>query len=575
MNQIKRIGTQLVLCVSLLCLALLLCGVVWASGRSFEMTDEAYYLLSAIYPEAVQAYISAQHWTLAPLWQLTGSLVGFRLIGAAVLIGSAGLLALGATRLFLLEMGHAFSLCKALPVIAASGVFALLYVATIQPSPSYNLLASAGAYAAGGAVLLGLSSKQRYAIFYYCALAGVFLAIGFVNKPSAGISSAIVALAWVLFLLPGAQKWICLVVLPLTAGLAVFSMATLQNADPGVLQSLENGLALFRQVQTEPVGARLIRYAVTLFSSIGQTALIFWPALALIVAALFFKRIWLAVVALLGFLTIILIGQHFLGGMSNYRLQLEAIYALMIALALTGMAALPHHFKSPHALRVPLLLLGLIFLPYAVAVGTGNSLFTQVIVSLAPWGVLAGLSTLSFKHEENAAALILRQGASILLLSLITVQILTSYTRDPYHLAAPLTGQNTRAQIGDIGAVRTDPGTAQVIADLEGIKAKCQITSTSPYLGLYNTPGLALLLSTAPPVSPWLNNAKQAEFVLDLWPMETNISPLVLAISKRPDGTPYPLPKRLEDAIVTSVLCGTIVLPYNQQTVDIRTVSKL
>ena len=373
----------------------------------------------------------------------------------------------------------------------------------------------------------------------------------------------------------GLQRWICLAAMPLTAALAVLAMAMAQGSDPGVLQSLENGLTLFRQVQTESIGERLIRYAVTLLSSLGQTVLIFWPALALIIVALLFKRVWLAVLALLSFIAIIAIGQHFLGGMSNYRLQLEAVYALMIALALTGMVALPHHFKSQHASRVPLFFLGLVVLPYAVAVGTGNALFTQVIVSLAPWGVLAGLSTLSFKHKENAAALILRQGVFIVLLSLVTAQILTSYTRDPYHLAAPLTGQNTRAQIGDIGSVRTDPGTAQMIADLEGIKVRCQITSTSLYLGLYNTPGLALLLSTSPLVSPWLNNAQQAEFVLDLWSMDTNISPIVLAISKRPDGSPYPLPKRIEDAIGTSVLCGTIVLPFNQQTVDIRTVSKL
>ena len=83
--------------------------------------------------------------------------------------------------------------------------------------------------------------------------------------------------------------------MPLTAALAVLAMAMAQGSDPGVLQSLENGLTLFRQVQTESIGERLIRYAVTLLSSLGQTVLIFWPALALIIVALLFKRVWLAV----------------------------------------------------------------------------------------------------------------------------------------------------------------------------------------------------------------------------------------------------------------------------------------
>lgn len=576
MKQIVHIGTRVVFWTSLACLVLLLAGVVWASGRSFEMTDEAYYLLSAIYPDAVQAYVSAQHWTLAPLWQLTGTLVGFRLTGAILLIGSAGLLALGAVRMFALEQDQQPSLLENLPVVASSCVFALLYVATIQPSPSYNLLASGGAYAAAGAVLLAVCSARAWSLFLGCVVAGFFLAVCFVNKPSAGISSALVAMGWIAFLLPGAKKWICLILLPASCVVMVLAMAFMQGPEANVMQSLQNGLALFRQVQTEPILERLIRYGVTLFTAVFQTSVLFAPALILVIGAMIFQRIWLAALALVAFIAIILIKSSFLGGEHNYHLQLEAIYAVMLALALTEFA---RRLQQPQPsskmrLRIFVLFFGLVVLPYAVAVGTGNALFTQVIVSLAPWGVLVGLGTVYLQQKDHSTLSILRHGLHVLVLVLITSQILSSYTRDPYHLAAPLTGQNTFAQIGEIGSVRTDPATAQMIADLETIKKTCQIAPNSPYLGLYNTPGLALLLSGIPPVSPWLNNAEQAAFILDLWPAAAKSPSVILAISQRPDGTLYPLPKRLESARMKSVLCGEITLPFSQQVVEIRTVSR-
>lgn len=164
---------QRMLCmVAILCCAGLIAAVIWSSDRGLELTDEAYYLLSAIHPEQVQLYISAQHWVLAPLWAITESLQGFRLTGAALLLGAAVLLALGATRCLALLTGTLPAVFTYLGVAAAGGVGALLYVVTIAPSPSYNLLASAGAYGAAGCALLAVDQRRKVACGALCAGAG-------------------------------------------------------------------------------------------------------------------------------------------------------------------------------------------------------------------------------------------------------------------------------------------------------------------------------------------------------------------------------------------------------------------
>ena len=96
MNTESRKTSKVVPGLAILCCLGLVASGVWASDRALEITDEAYYLLAAIYPEHIRFYISAQHWVLAPLWSVSESLQGFRLTGAAVLLGSAALLAAGA-----------------------------------------------------------------------------------------------------------------------------------------------------------------------------------------------------------------------------------------------------------------------------------------------------------------------------------------------------------------------------------------------------------------------------------------------------------------------------------------------
>ena len=553
-------SADLLAMVALLCLAVLVAGVVWASDRGLELTDEAYYLLSAIHPEQVTLYISAQHWVLAPLWRLTQSLQGFRLTGAAILIGSASVLAMGAARAFTqVTKGQAARLLDLGMTMAAGCIGALLYVATIAPSPSYNLLASAGAYGAFGFALLALDRRLGPSLGLG-GLGGVALAVCFVCKPSAGVCVGLTVLLVVLGLQSGPRKWaICGMGLLGALG-TVALMVAVQPREPSVIDSLRGGLDLFRMVQTEPMTDRLIRYAVTLATFFAKSLVAFWPVIGLVILSWRYPRRWLFGLTLLVWPLNLYVERNYLSGMTALVRMAEAIYVLVfviVALWLNG-AAVPGKAK---------LLLGALFcLPFAATIGTGNELFTQVVVALAPWTV--GVAVLARACDPRLPTFLLQRGATGLLLILLTVQITVSYLRDPYHLAEPLIRQTETVRVPQLGMVKVDPQTRQFLDQIAQARQTCAIVPGGAYFGMFNLPGLALTLDLVPPVTPWLNNAEQTVTVLQRWSPGA-FDRIVVALSADARAKPLLLPPDLRPDAKGYAFCGRATVPQDGQVIDI------
>lgn len=544
--------------VAVLCCVSLIAGVVWSSDRGLGLTDEAYYLLSAIHPEQVQLYISAQHWVLAPLWALTGSLEAFRLVGAVILLGSAGLLAMGATRAMAAVTGYPVPALTTLGVAAASGVGALAYVATIAPSPSYNLLASAGGYGAVGCALLALN-RGRWVGLSLAIAAGGWLAVSLINKPSAGVCVGLTVLALVAGLQSGGRKWgiIGAGVLGTVATLGWF--AAMQPSAVAIEDSFRGGLDLFRMVQTEPVMERLMRYAVTTAAFVVGAVTAFWPTALLAVALLVYPRNWLAWVLVGAALVGVLLGKHHMAGMTRYVGMVQAHYALLIVTLALGV-----RYWIGHA-QLRWLFAGLLVLPFSIAIGTGNALFTQVIVALAPWTMVAAM--LGMVAGQSPALRLAQRGVAALLLVVVTAQVFNSFTREPYHLHAPLIAQTEVVSVGRLGALRVDPFTADFLAQVAGIRQVCGIGPETAYLGIFNLPGLALLLDAVAPVTPWLNNVDQLAAVLKHWQPDP-ARPTVLALSPEVWRDPAVLPLAIWPPAGQRRLCGKAKLPYDGTEVE-------
>lgn len=535
---------------------------VWTLDRGFEITDEAYYILLAVHSGSQKLYISAQHWISSWLWHVTGSLAMFRAVGMITLLLSSMLLAFGT-----------FSVCRHLGltsdgfqakgvIVAGSFVGAMLYASTINFSPSYNLLASAGAYTAAGLVLFAaqsLSAAQKHVLY---VLAGCAVGAEALCKASAGATTLVVLFTWLYVFERTHLHKICGMVAIISGSVAFAWIALLSNTSiSDAAQAVEQGMQLFRIVQGEAIDTRLIRYATQFGQHMMTTVLSF--ALPFISFSLYAKtqRIFFAKLGLGVLFVTLLLGGHSLGGWNDSG-SLTPPFAIVAMLIMALVVSIPVWNKNHNFI---VLLGGLIFLPYSVAMGTGNTLFTQVIVSLAPWGVLIGVLMVS-RFPENLSKMPISL-IGLLFIATVSLQIITSGFR-PYHMSAPLIKHDKEFAIGNLGVVKVDAETHKFLIDLKAAAKECNIAPGTPFLGLYNTPGVALALKATPILSPWLNNVAQAEFVLKRTPIQ-ELRSVVVAINTGNTEDLPPLPLKLKAFPSGYMYCGMAFYPFGSQKIQI------
>lgn len=553
-------------------LVLVVIYCVWALDRGFELTDESYYLLLAIHPGASSFYVSGQHWVLSWLWQIAGSLVTFRAVGLLVLVGSAGVLGAGisvaSARLKMIDAGRE----AAITIVAACMIGALLYATTINLSPSYNLLAAAGAYTASGLILLTpelpAQSIRRYGLL---VCTGAALAIEMLCKASAGVSSLLVVAFWIILYGEGVVRRVLDLTIVVVGAIGMLTLVLLTHTSfPEALSALDEGFALFSMVQVEPVGARLLRYAVEYASFLAHALLIFCLPLVALAASRYTRTRLLVGLALAGFALLIvfggleggrfriaILGGFWAGGTGHFESQ------VMLAFALTAAALIVGFRQWSASLKRVGLILGLFVLPYSVAVGSGNSIVTQIVDSIAPWSGLVAM--LAFAQNAHAVGSLLAMAISALMSS----QIISSGWA-PYHMVTPLAHQNAEVDIPSLGRVRVDEGTKAFVMDIAAAAQTCSLAVNVQMLGLYNVPGVALALGAIPPHSPWLNDKGQADFVLNRSDAES-IQRVVLALALSADGTLPAMPEKIIDFPERYRFCGQGVYPYNNQTIQIWT----
>ncbi|QRF58544.1 hypothetical protein [Variovorax paradoxus] len=532
---------------------------VWSRNRGFEITDEAYYLLLAIHPAETRFYISAQQWATAPIWQLTGSLASFRMAGLVLLAGSAAVLGMGALAAArgLATPGRP-PMSGRVAVIGGAVVCALLYAITINVSPSYNLLASAGAYLALGLVLLAggkTSTVSRTALF---GVAGVALAVEFVCKPSSGVATFVLVAVAVLWLdRSGGRKTVALATVVAGGSLGLAALLFSQSTPGEAVQAFSGGMALFRMVQSEPIFTRLARYAIEFggYAADAMRANVF-----LIVAVLVYlirtSRVTIAlVIAAVG--QTLLATRYFEYGMPQYIEYMQRALVFLALMLAVLWQAMPVRFRG--------LISVLALLPYTVAMGTGNALFGQVIISLASWGALMALAAYARPSASRDAAV--PMAILVGFVALTSAQILVYKAKIPYNLNERMDRQSFPATIGPLGRVKVDAETVRFMQQVDAAVAKCRIAPGAPFLGLYNVPGLALALNAVPIDTPWLNNVAQADAVLSS--NEAIVGNAVLAIRLNADASLPPLPVALKGFSANFEHCGDAVFPHEQQKIQI------
>jgi hypothetical protein len=546
------------------CVLILTAYCLWSLNRGLDLTDESYYLAAAIHPEAVRLWATAMHWLTAPLWHISGSLLAFRALGFAILSMSSVVMALGAAHVF--QQVHCQEKCRrqqTLLISAGSVTSALLYHSFVPFTPSYNLLAVSGAYLSLGITCFSVNTASSVRLPLMQCLAGIALAIAFLAKFSTG------TIAWTficcLTVACGAtfrHRVIGVLCITLAMLATLFVFVICHGSFAETLAQFRQGILVYMLGANETFPARLLRYSRETWAFMAVVGVNFSIPLVFLTAYAFRPRRWLLLTGFAGFVCVVATRGYFLGGMERHEQQA----APLLLIAAFALFAIPRQFWRNAQSRC--LLATLALLPFGIAIGSFNPIHVQVLLSLAPWGILVAL----LASDSQGSNLSRPQGLLLVAIffTIIAAQTISNGLLAPYRLYLPLTAQNEAMELPELGTVLLDGKTRETYRRLQQLAFACHIQKSAPFVGLYNIPGVALILDAIPVGLPILQDRVSTELVLDQL-TEHQLSTAVIAIDRDTESYDSSMPKQLASFPGGYRSCGAVTLPFQDQNVELWT----
>lgn len=533
--------------------AVTLAWLINGLDRGLELTDESFYLLSAMHAESIRLFFSPTHWVSGALWQATQSLFAFRALGLGLATASSLLLAWGvlcvAPRVGLTVSGGRLGQAA---VFAASVSGSLLYGSFVSFTPSYNLLGASGASFAMGLGLMSIADDSHAGrARMLAALAGMSLGITVLCKFSTGVSTA--GLLLILHLVitwkyPGRRIDSLLIV---ACALATVGAAVLWKT--GVHEAIRQfgaGVEIVWFAQgDQTTSGRLMRSALDIGGMLAGVFKNFGGPLACFALGAFWRPKMLGCLGTAWFALSLAASDYLMAGASRYIVQ-----ALPLAATL-GLVLLINFRQWSRTGGALFLVLTLVAMPFGIALGTGNPLQVQILGALASWGAVIGLLAFSGLHSSLPSALI-----SVLFCLIVLMHVITNGAQ-PYRLHA-LTQQTETVAIAGLGKVKVDPATAALVRGMQVAAEQCDIKPGTPFLDFYNLPGVALMVRAVPVDTPWLLDPGYAARVLKRAnPVTLRNSVVAVKLDER-GALPRP-PPQLEAFPSGFRLCGRAAGPID------------
>ncbi len=543
----------------------LLAFSLWTLDRGFDITDESYSLLLAMYPKTYEVFVSAAHWMTSSLWRGAQSLYAFRATGLVILILGASILAWGVLRAanvcdLALGVGQG-SRWAVMAATFAAALHWLTYGASVFFTPSYNLLATAGSYAAVGFALLGCGDRINPKRFSFRLLAGASLAVILLSKFPAGINVTVLTLLLIQICSSSTRERLVGTLLTVTGMAAATLLVMLTQMMP--VEAAENfrlGLKYYGVGSQERADMRIIRYAREFLDHIGGTAIQFAVPVLFFATYAVVRYRWLAIFGVAVLLARLVSGGYVLGGWPQLSAQVDSLVALAVLVVLTTIPVWRRTLKSV------VLAVGLLTLPYCISLGTSNALPPQILVSLGSWGSLFAL--LAFSKAAVEKAMVVPAVLCTIFVAVISSQVITSAFSPSYHMDYPLAEQTVPVKIGAIGTIRVDEKMERFFTVLTDAAERCAIQPGRAFLGFYNIPGVALVIQAVPVLTPWLVEYEQARPWLDTAPKDI-LSSAVVGLRLSPDGGTPRLGAMLPDFPENYQFCGEATFPYQDQRIQL------
>jgi hypothetical protein len=468
--------------------ATVLVAIVGVAGRGFDLTDEAYYVLSMQEPAAYRMTSTLFGYALRPAYLLFGgSIAALRIFGVVVLAALAAF----AVGLILRSHRAAGGPTTQAALVAAGAALPAMYYGFWLPTPSYNWLVLAAGLILLPAILLVAERDRGPAL--PAALAALAGLIAVLAKPPTAAAYGIIFLAAVVLLtreprrigrqLAGTAAFTAAglaalaVVLPLeTVWAQTRGYIEMHGAAPPAGRGpLGDLLAFLAHPRGWPVAAALVAIGLATRPE-RRTGGIIWGRAAAALA-----------IAAAGAGTILAVAFPVYPALGP---GMAAVAYAAIALALVGGADR----------RLCLALALATLLPWAAALGSTNDLPSQTTFCAGIFGLIALVATRSVRPAGSVTALV------ALALVLITGTAIGSGLGKPYRLAAPVWRQTEPVEIGAYGErLSVDRRTAAFVSPFREAARRAGFCAGEPVIDLTGElPGMAVILGGRTPGLPWL-----------------------------------------------------------------------
>lgn len=488
--------------IQIACLVLTVAGLVAAVNRSFDHTDEAYYVAWIRQPtDFLFLYQPYSHF-FKPVYDLFGqSVVGLRLFGYALIGGTGALLGLALHRYY----AHRHEAGDRSLIVLAT-LFSLGTYASWLLTPNYNLLANAGtSLLLAGALGWLTPARSRGADRLASVLVGLGAWMAFFGKPTL---AALAAVAVFVVLVFTARRSFALAVeraAIVGVACAVPLVLTILYVQPigDFIATIVAGMGALQfgnSLGQIPIKAARELYEGPPILFVTLTALLFCVARSLSRTPGDARPLRILVWALLAAIALSLLRAITAGGF---------LTSLMLLCGVMGMIALGLLRDPPAPLRALGPVFVLLSIPFAVAVGSANPLLFQLGASLFAL-LLAGVVAARVLFPAPTARLI----ATGLTLAFAGLMLLGAMR--PYGMTASIFRQTEPIDLRfSNDRLYVDTPTRLYVDGLRETAARLRLPPGTPIVDLSGSgPGNAMFLGARAPAFPWLVNFTEGAPIL-------------------------------------------------------------
>lgn len=494
-----------------------ICCVVFAAvcGRGFNISDDAYYILSAADASLYKQTLTEFGYALHPAFAAVGgNLALFRFLGAAFLLGCATLFAFATCNAFLPRDQEWKLYACGIGAIATS---AFWQYGLWLPTPNYNLLNLCGLLLFFSGLSIGAPPSQTFSSspkgcrdLGGAVIAGLGLCLTLLTKPTTSLMAVVAGLAWIAVASPR-RAWRAILTAALVSvscyALAIFfidgSLAQFLARKSFSLRALAvlgrgHDLSGLEQSLLGSSGS----HTLSKFLSVGAGCLVF-----LLLVSWWFRALRKGT----GQASIIAVGCVFLvavvrawDGLSPEPVPLLHVWHLLplIVAAILFLAAAGSLQDRHGAWRQLTCIAILGIAPLIYSVGTNNTVALHISGAAIFWSAAAILAAEMMipKYGRQVVA------GTALLFACLTLAMLFGVIISPLPGASPLWAQSQRLSLRNHMVVKVDARTLTYFSAFQAAAARKGLSEGTPIIDLTGQgPGMVLVLRGTAPGVPWLH----------------------------------------------------------------------